>query len=120
MDSLKNILVPSCYLSCFCLVVSLYLFWLASYSFTHEFLIASLIIFLSLLYSSGFIALLLNYPYLTTCSLLLSIIFVILIAIASNFQQSNGSQDSYFLCLGIMPLIFGILLPSSCVPLLFF
>ncbi len=118
MDSFKDYLTSTFYVSCFCIIILFYLSWLAIYSFNYEWLLTACIIFLSMIYTCGFIALMLNYPYITSCLLFVSIIIIIIISILSGFKQNDGTQGTYFLSLGITPLICGILLPSSCVPLL--
>lgn len=101
------------YICCALLIVGFYGCWMTMYSFQNEYSMYALLCILGVIYACAICLAATGNNTYAGCVGFLAMIFVIAIAAFSNFKKADGTQDSTFIFIGVIPLICGILF--SCV-----
>lgn len=108
IDTIKTSGILGINVSCILLIMCLYILWVGLYQYDSEFMLGLLLIILGILYISVIYMIMTKHSILGSSLLLLTIVLIISIAVTSGFKQSDGSQGSTFLFLGIAPMLSGI------------
>lgn len=105
IEWLKTTGLLSIYLPFIITILCAYIFWLGSYTFEDEYNMTFLIIITGIMYILALLLSMSEHTYIGTSMICIAFILAIAIMAVSGMKQKDGTQGSYFLCLGIVPFI---------------